>query len=1210
VPTVERLEDRTLPSTLAPVVTVNPALPPSDSAGGVSQALNSADGRYTVFTSTAPNLVAGQVHTAVVQNVFLYDRQAGTTTLVSHVPGSTLAEADSNSQNPRVSSDGRFVVYESTADNLVAGETGARGLKNVFLYDRLSGDNTLVSHRLGSPTTAAGGNSTTAYTTGFGFSPNATQFLLFTSDAPDLVANEGGPSSLNLFLYDTGGGTTTLVSHSAASPQTGADDNTAFADLTPDGQSVVFQSSADDVVPNQVTDDRDNIFLYSTATGANRLVDGVFTGVGPSTTEAAGFSFRPSISADGSVVSYVSGAMDLVANQAPAAGGEFNNVFLFNALAGTTTLVSGAGGSPSVTANDNSTEAVLSSDGGTVAFISGATDLVAGEGPEQGNVFVYNVATQTLAVASHVQGQPGVAAGAVETADTGTFADLSVSADGSLVCYKSTATDIAPQTDNFGSENILLYNAGSTENTLVSAVAGAPTTGGDRDSLFSHLSADGSAVAFVSFATNLDPGLRIADGGQNVFEYDVAANAGPALASRSASPATATSEVYGTSADGRFVVFTSDAPNLIPGQVDTNADQDVFLLDQATGTVTLVSHVPGSAMTAGNGGSPGTLAGLGRGLGPVISADGNWVAFVSQATDLVLNEDSSGVHGVDQLYLFNRLSGVVTLVSHAAGSSTFVGNDQSDSPALSDDGRFLAFRSRAPDLISGGNTGSFDTPNIYLYDSTTGTTTLVSHDAFSATTGGDRDSAAPTVSDDIGGSCSVAYTSLATTLVSGATGFPSENVFLFRSATETNVLVSHVAGQPTAAPPVSSLEPVISHDGSTVAFVSFATDLVAGQQPGPGSFSNVFLYNVGSAVISLASGAGGSATTPADGYSDSPALDNTGDRVAFRSDAPDLVAGEVKPAGSTGNVFLFGPQAGTTTLVSHAAGLPTTGAAGDSAAPALDGMGDLVVYLSTATDLVPGQQGGGVNNVFVYSTALGANALVSGQGGSPVMPSTSPSYLALVSRDPIVSLNVLSGPGGTSVAFVNKLIQLLLAPNTVAAGSPSGTVVGTVSVDTVFAGQFRPSTFRLAATAGNNALFVLGGTADGTARLFTQFPGSSGGQQTYQVVVDFNIGLGEESAELQVFGPAFGPGPGGGPPALVARLVAVRVGPKGRKKVRLQVEVSDADTGAMVASFLSPFQRPAYRAIAVSVRGGNGAPDEVVLTAKRGKRTRFVVRPV
>jgi Tol biopolymer transport system component len=76
------------------------------------------------------------------------------------------------------------------------------------------------------------------------------------------------------------------------------------------------------------------------------------------------------------------------------------------------------------------------------------------------------------------------------------------------------------------------------------------------------------------------------------------------------------------SADGRFVVIESTAPDLVSGQIDMNAGaSDVFLVDRQSGAVTLVSHVPGALSTTGNG----------RSHAPRISADGAYVAFLSQA---------------------------------------------------------------------------------------------------------------------------------------------------------------------------------------------------------------------------------------------------------------------------------------------------------------------------------------------------------------------------------------------------------------------------------------------------------------------------------------------------------------------------------------------------------------------------------------------------
>jgi hypothetical protein len=86
-------------------------------------------------------------------NVFLYDRLFGTTTLVSHNAANRLQTADAASDAARISGDGRFVVFTSQATDLVAGQDGSGRFKNVFLYDRFTGNTTLVSHDVASPVT-------------------------------------------------------------------------------------------------------------------------------------------------------------------------------------------------------------------------------------------------------------------------------------------------------------------------------------------------------------------------------------------------------------------------------------------------------------------------------------------------------------------------------------------------------------------------------------------------------------------------------------------------------------------------------------------------------------------------------------------------------------------------------------------------------------------------------------------------------------------------------------------------------------------------------------------------------------------------------------------------------------------------------------------------------------------------------------------------
>src|SRR5437867_9901852 len=151
------------------------------------------------------------------------------------------------------------------------------------------------------------------------------------------------------------------------------------------------------------------------------------------------------------------------------------------------------------------------------------------------------------------------------------------------------------------------------------------------------------------------------------------------------------------SADGRFVAFVSYASDLVSG--DTNANSDVFVRDLKTGTTTLVS-VNSAGTGSGNGrsgGNSGTFGGL------VISPQGRFVAFVSDATDLVAND----ANGNSDVFVRDLKAGTTTLISvNSAGTGS--GNGSSDSPVISADGRFVAFVSDATDLTANDANGNSD----------------------------------------------------------------------------------------------------------------------------------------------------------------------------------------------------------------------------------------------------------------------------------------------------------------------------------------------------------------------------------------------------------------------------------------------------------------------------------------------------------------------
>jgi Tol biopolymer transport system component len=197
------------------------------------------------------------------------------------------------------------------------------------------------------------------------------------------------------------------------------------------------------------------------------------------------------------------------------------------------------------------------------------------------------------------------------------------------------------------------------------------------------------------------------------------------------------------SADGRFVAFDSEASNLVGG--DTNGWGDVFVHDRATGATTRVSVATGGAQ--GNGDSGAAWDDV-----AAISADGRFVAFFSEASNLVAG-DTNGVHDV---FVHDRDTGVTTRVSVGTGGTE--GNGRAHAiPAISADGGHVAFTSEATNLVAGDTN---DATDIFVHDRDTGSTTRVS--VGTDGTEGNGYSWIPSLSAD---GTSVAFYSSATNLV-------------------------------------------------------------------------------------------------------------------------------------------------------------------------------------------------------------------------------------------------------------------------------------------------------------------------------------------------------------------------------------------------------------------------------------------------------------
>jgi Tol biopolymer transport system component len=525
--------------------------------------------------------------------------------------------------------------------------------------------------------------------------------------------------------------------------------------------------------------------------------------------------------------------------------------------------------------------------------------------------------------------------------------------------------------------------AGAVEVQLLSSVPANRASG--TASGASHaiaLSADGRWVAFTSNAPNLLPGVVDENVDNDAFLHDRVTGETILVShnvddeNRTAARASA---AFSISADGRYLTFASLASDLVPGQVDPGG-WDFFFYDRVTGATELITKKPGTRTEAVNQ-SVG---------GPVVSADGRWVVFANYSRNLVADPGA----GFENLYLWERRTGKVRLITKSTRPQASPTSLLSSDPSISADGRYVAFLSRVPDLVPGqGETGT-STVNVFLFDRNTGRTAVVDHIAASATVPGDGIGSSvdrPRITAD---GRFVVYSSRARNLVAGqsASGPGStSNVFLYERATAKNVLVSRAISSPTATAAGFSATGIPSADGSFILFTSTAPNLVAGQVEAPGPPAAVFLYTRSTGKLTLVSGAEGSATTPANASSFAVAISGNGDTVLFGSTATDVVPGVVDENLSN-DLFVWDRRTGEAELASHGVASEATAAAGavlfGSIGPLLSNDGKWIAFNSTATDLVPRVRDTNALRDVVLQGRTGGRTLLTRR--DPARPSSTP----------------------------------------------------------------------------------------------------------------------------------------------------------------------------------------------------------------------------
>ena len=402
---------------------------------------------------------------------------------------------------------------------------------------------------------------------------------------------------------------------------------------------------------------------------------------------------------------------------------------------------------------------------------------------------------------------------------------------------------------------------------LASRATGATGAKGNGNSfqalITQAISADGRYVAFRSTASNLDPDDD--DATQDVFVRDLQTST-TTLVSRATGVGGAkgndTSDGVAISADGRLVAFHSDATNLHPD--DGDDDQDVFVRDLQTNTTTLASRANGATGDKGNDDSSY----------PSLSADGRFLGFHSNATNLLPDDDDFG----SDVYVRDLQTNTNTLVSRASGAAGANGDNFSVGGVISADGRFVAFVSAAVNLDPDDSDTEAD---VYVRALQTNTTTLVSRATGAAGAKGNRSSTDYSISAD---GRFVAFRSDASNLHPDDS-VVGPDVFVRDLQTNTTTLESRADGATGAKGNFASLNSKLSADGRFVAFASTASNL---HPEDPDRIADVFVRDLQTHTNTLVSRAAGAAGVKGNGTSRLPLISADGRFVAFQSTSSNL----------------------------------------------------------------------------------------------------------------------------------------------------------------------------------------------------------------------------------------------------------------------------------------------------------------------------------
>lgn len=865
------------------------------------------DGRYVVFLSDANHLATNDLNRA--SDVFLKDRDTGHLKLISEstvrgVTGSAL------SFNPQISGDGRFILFESQSTNLVANDTNA--CADVFLRDVQLNVTHLVSHRR-EDTTSANGESRNALLSRDG------RFIVFESLADNLDDPVDTNGTYDVFLYDHQSGYSRLISLNSDGTAS-ANGESASPSVSVDGRYVVFETQATNVSSIDTNTGWD-IVVRDTVGQSNLLVsvsqNSVESGLAP--------SLNPIISADGKRVAFTSSSPNL------APGVDRNSVFLRDLELQTTHVASLSHDAHfrtnSVGRHLWDQPPAITPDGRFIACASAT------------NIYLFDGASNSVELIT--AGSDGISSA------NGVCRSPRISDDGRFVAFLSSASNLFDEAVN-GEFQVYLRDRKAGTTRLVSR---GPHGSASNDCAGIDITPNGRWLVFES------PSDQLVDDDQNhasdVFLYDAVTeflervSTGELLTQPGVVGGWSVLGASSMSSDARFLAYAFFPEN------DSAQPPEV----QATAYVSDLITASREVINLNTNGIPSAPGVLGR---IAISPDGRYAAFASQATDLVGGVSEEFVN----LYVRDRVTRVTRLVPHSARRAIDDANSRYRF-YFAGGGHYLIHESI--DVVD-----STRVPQIYAFDTQKSTNLLVSrrHDGIGPSR---RNSYL------LGGS----PTATRMVFISGATNLDATG----RSGYFVYDLEAHstrrIASLPAADwPRILSMQPDTDRVGFSAdgRFIALVQKAVEGTRLVRINLDDDSILDIASRALR-------------------PSVSERGDRIAYES-----------RESATSQIWVWDEVSGTSTLISESASSGEEGN-GDSTHPALTPDGNHVLFRSRATDLLT-MPTLGVNNLYMRDMDQGSIVLLT--------PALGPSAFA----NGLVGRPWLSGDGRTAVfeTFADNLV--------------------------------------------------------------------------------------------------------------------------------------------------------------------------------------------